>query len=139
MEQRSENARMREIAERLIATEPLLAHLRGSSVLIGYLVSDKERTSRGRTVYGECEKVPDKYRWAVPYDFTVTVYWPNASRFDDRRMEALLIHELLHIGIEVDGNEERYSIVPHDVEDFRAIIDRYGLDWHAEDRQTASP
>lgn len=40
-------------------------------------------------------------------------------------MEALIYHELLHIGI--DG--EKYSVIPHDLEDFKAVIDRYGAHW----------
>ena len=51
------------------------------------------------------------------------------ERFTDEQLEILLLHELLHIGIQWDGNEETYSIIPHDVEDFRAIIERYGIGW----------
>jgi hypothetical protein len=27
------------------------------------------------------------------------------------------------------GEEVKYIVNPHDVEDFRAVIDRYGIDW----------
>lgn len=39
-------------------------------------------------------------------------------------------HELLHVGIGVgrDGREA-YSVLPHDLQDFRLIVGRYGTDW----------
>lgn len=45
-------------------------------------------------------------------------------------MRILILHELLHVGIDVDGNEESYRIIPHDIEDFRLVLERYGLDWN---------
>ena len=94
-----------------------------------YMSSEHEKKSNGRLVFGQCEKVPDKYKWAVPCDFTITIFEPNVERFSEEQLKALLFHELLHVGIHTDGNEEVYSIVPHDVEDFRIIIDRFGIDW----------
>ena len=129
MEDRRLSDGYRMLAEDVIAADDRLLSVRESSVSVGYLVSDKERMSRGREVYGECEKVPDKYRWAVPYDFTITVYEPNACRFTDDQKRILMLHELLHIGVERDGNEERYYIRPHDVEDFEAILEEYGMGW----------
>ena len=44
-------------------------------------------------------------------------------------MKILILHELMHVGIIKDGNEESYFVRPHDIEDFRDIIVQYGLDW----------
>ena len=88
-----------------------------------------EKKSNRREVYGQCEKVPDRYRWIIPYDFTITLFEPNIERLDDEQIRILLLHELMHVGIDVDGNEETYYVVAHDVEDFRDIIDKYGMDW----------
>lgn len=129
MELRSLSEPWRELAEELIAADGRLAHIRESDVSIGYLVSDRERVSQGREVYGECEKVPGKYRWAIPYDFTIVVYEPNTCRFNEEQRRILMLHELLHIGIERDGYEERYSIRPHDVEDFETILEAHGWEW----------
>ena len=50
--------------------------------------------------------------------------------FTEDQMRILLFHELLHIGIEfTEDGQEKYSIKPHDYEDFKIIIDRYGTDW----------
>ena len=129
MDHRQENGQYRELAEALIATEPLLDGVRRSSVRIAYLSSDYAKTSKRRPVYAECEKVPDRFRWSVPYDFAVTVFEPNCEHLDGDQMAVLMLHELLHVGVERDGNEETSHVVPHDVEDFKAIIDRHGLEW----------
>lgn len=48
----------------------------------------------------------------------------------EKQLEILLFHELLHIGIEpADDGGENYSIIPHDMEDFKIVIDKYGTDW----------
>lgn len=129
MDIRTINEHYSELAFQLIKEEPALAHIRKSNVTIVYLSSEHEKKSNGRLIFGQCEKVPDKYKWAVPCDFTITVFEPNVERFSEEQLKALLFHELLHVGIRTDGNEEAYSIVPHDVEDFRVIIDRFGIDW----------
>ena len=38
----------------------------------------------------------------------------------------LLFHELLHVGIDVgEDGAERHSVRPHDLEDFRACVERW--------------
>lgn len=118
------------IGNDLIQTEEILSDLRESEVTIMYLGSEYEKTSQGRTIFGQCEKVPEKYKWAVPCDFTVTIFEPNVERFTEEQMRILILHELMHVGVLKDGNEETYFIRPHDIEDFRDIIDRYGLEWN---------
>lgn len=129
-ETRNINYHYAEIARDLIETEPLLSDIRQADVTIIYLSSDKEKKSKGRQVFGECEKINPKYKWAIPCDYTITVYEPNVLTFTEAQIRILLFHELLHIKIDLgeDGGE-KYGINPHDIEDFRTIIDRYGLDW----------
>lgn len=129
METRYQSEEYSQIGMELIGTEPSLKHIADSDATIVFLASDSERTRKGRPIYGECEKVPAKYRWAVPCDFTITVYEPNVERFTDEQKRILLLHELMHVGIEVDGHEERYYTVPHDIEEFFEVIERYGMGW----------
>lgn len=131
MENRSLNEEYSVIAADLIKNEPLLNDIKESEVTILYLSSDYEKKSKGKIVCGECEKIPDKYKWSIPADFTITIYEPNVIVFTDEQMKILLLHELLHVGIKfTDGGEESYFVRPHDIEDFRHIIDKYGLDWN---------
>lgn len=129
MENRAVSDEYAHIGEELILTAPELESIRDSGVRIIFLGSDYEKKSQGRTVFGECEKIPGKYRWAINYDMAIIVYEPNVERFTEEQLRILLLHELMHVGVKVDGNEETYCVVPHDVEDFRAIIDKYGMDW----------
>ena len=129
MENRTINEEYEEIGKRLIKRDKLLRDIRNSSVRIVFLSSDHEKNSKGRIIYGECEKIPDKYKWIIPYDFAITIFEPNVERFDEKQIRILILHELLHVGIELDGNEEKYYVRPHDIEDFRVILKRYGKDW----------
>lgn len=119
-----------EMAAKIIEEEPLLTDIANSHATIIYLGSDNPKTAKGKTVCGECEKVQDKNKWAIPADFTITVFEPNVAGFTEDQMRVLLFHELLHVGIEfTEEGQEKYSIRSHDYEDFKTIIDRYGTDW----------
>lgn len=117
------------IGRELIENEPELEYIRDSDVKIIYLSSDCKKRDGNKITRGMCERVQDKYRWSIPCDFTVTVFEPNVENFDEEQMRILIFHELLHIGIEEKNGKEVYSIVPHDLEDFRTIIRRFGVDW----------
>lgn len=130
MDNRKINLYYTDIALALVANEPSLEHIKNSNVTIIYLESDYAKTSKGKLVFGQCEKVADKYKWGIPADFTITVFEPNVEKFTDDQIRTLLHHELLHVGIDkkADGSES-YSIVDHDIEDFKLILDKYGTDW----------
>lgn len=114
------------IAQKLIDTEDALLDIRRNDVTIVYLSSDKEKKSKGKIVCGECEKIPEKYKWAIPADFTIVIYDPNCEGMTDEQMKILLLHELMHIGITEEG---RFFVRPHDIEDFEDIIKEHGLHW----------
>lgn len=120
-----------EIAAEIIKEETeLLADIRNSEATIIYLGSDCPKKSKGKVVLGECEKVANKNKWAIPCDFTITVYEPNCFGLSRDQIKILLLHELLHVGIKFeDDGTEKYYIKPHDYEDFKVITDRYGTDW----------
>ena len=130
MDSRYPSPQVEAIAEQLLASESCLAYIAESEVRIAYVTSEAEKHSGGKTVFAQCERIPDRFKWAIPYDFMVTVFVPNVERFTDDQMRILILHELLHVGIEVDGKEESYRIIPHDIEDFRLVLERYGLDWN---------
>ena len=118
-----------EIMNRVLENYPELNYIRESQATIICLTSEHEKKQNKKTVFAECEKIPEKYKWSVPCDFTITVFLPNVERFTEEQKEILMYHELLHVGIDVDGNEEKYRIIPHDIEEFRSVIEQFGLDW----------
>lgn len=130
MENRVIREEYAEMAKKIIDEEEMLSDIANSQATIVYLGSDYAKMSKGKVVCGECEKVADKNKWAIPCDFTITIYEPNCVGFSDEQMRILLFHELLHVGIEfTDDGSEKYSIRPHDYEDFKVVIDRYGTEW----------
>ena len=130
MDTRTLNEKYAEIGAKLIEEEDALIDIANSQAIIAYLSSEHKKMNAGKTVFAQCEKVAEKYKWGIPADFTVTVFEPNVEGFSDEQLRILIFHELLHIGIEFneDGSES-YTIKPHDLEDFKLIIDRFGTDW----------
>lgn len=131
MEHRQINENYQRIAESLIDTEPDLAYIKNSRVRIAYLESDNaKKADTDKLVLGECEKVQAKNKWAINYDFTITLFKKNLVGLSADQIRIVMFHELLHIGIE-QGSEgsELYSVRKHDLEDFKLIIDKYGTDW----------
>lgn len=116
------------IGAELIQAEKSLNWIRETEVSIGFMSSNKAKVSNGKTVFGQCERVPDRYKAFITYDFLITVYEPNVIDFTSQQIRILLHHELLHCGVNMNA-EPTYKVVPHDVEEFNEIIDRYGLDW----------
>lgn len=119
------NELYQQIAKELIESEPELEYIKNADVSIICLSSNHEKKTKKKIVFGQCEKIADKYKWGIPCDFTITVFEPNVAGFTPEQMRILIFHELLHVGI--DG--EKHFINPHDLEDFKTIIDKFGVDW----------
>lgn len=130
MDSRQINEHYAEIARELIETEPSLEDILNSDVQIIYLSSNHKKKNGEKVVFGQCEKVQEKYKWSIPCDFTITVFEPNCEGFTEEQLKILLFHELLHVGIELkEDGTEAYSVKDHDLEDFKEIIERYGTNW----------
>lgn len=113
------NEEYAKIGAKLIETDEALIDLKGADCSIVYLSSDLEKKDKGRDVLGQCEKIADKYKWGIPADFTITLFEPNIQGKNIERI-------ILHVGIAPGGD---FYVRPHDVEDFKVLIDRYGTDW----------
>ena len=118
------------LADEVLQEYEELEYIRKSNVSITFLASTHEKKKAGKLVLGLCEKVADKYKWGIPCDFTITIFEPNVEGMTDDQLKILLFHELLHVGIEEnEDGTENYSTQPHDLEDFKLIIDKFGTDW----------
>ena len=110
--------------------EKLFPRLQGCR--IAWLASTKAKKSKNRIIFAECKKFDkDKLAWLTEqeYDFTITVYEPNCQDFyfDDRKYAILLEHELMHVGFDPETGD--CTLIPHDAEEFKRIIAKYGIDW----------
>lgn len=125
--------RYEELGEAVIGEHPELAFIHHYQVKIGYMVSNKKKKSSGRAVFADCRKVQDYYKAEfIPYDFLITVYQENcdAAAFTEEEYRILMFHELLHVRADMnDKGEIRFSVAPHDIEDFAVILKQYGLGW----------
>ena len=119
------NDEYQQIAQEVIEEFDELSYLRCGDIQIILLSSDAEKKKGSHLVFGVCEKIPDKYKWSIPCDFTVTIFDTNIAEFSDEQLRILIFHELLHVG--VDG--DRLYVREHDLEDFKEIIDRFGTHW----------
>lgn len=131
MEHRQINENYASIAQELIEKEPELAYIKDSRVRIAYLESDQsKKADKDKVVLGECEKVAAKNKWAIAYDFTITLFKNNLIGLSPAQIKIVLFHELLHVGIEPGADDDEiYSVRKHDLEDFKIIIDRFGTEW----------
>lgn len=103
-----------------------LDYIKHYDITIIYLESDHEKKSKDKIVLGQCEKVAEKYKWGIPCDFTITLFNPNLAGLSQEQIKTVLFHELLHVGIKKDGS---LFVRPHDLEDFKLIINKFGTDW----------
>ncbi|MDO4460665.1 MAG: putative metallopeptidase [Clostridia bacterium] len=123
------------IANKLIAELPEFEELRDSGVRIAFLESDEEKKKNRKIIFGDCAAVnKSRYDWCCPFDFLITVYKPNCELFgfDRDKYITLIRHELHHAGVDNDGDEPKYYVIPHDVEEFWDIINDKGLDWQVK-------
>lgn len=96
---------------------------------VDYLWKRTGGESAGRTVLGKCVKVGSlaKYYLNATVLEGTWVIWiaaDNCALITERQMEALVFHELLHTGI---NDKLKAKLRPHDVEEFRAVIEEYGF------------
>ena len=117
----------RRLGERIIKEHEDLHWIKECKISIGYVESDKDKRTNGKIIYADCNKVQPLYKAYVPYDFIIRLYTTNTLMLDEKQLDILMYHELLHVGMEDNGEPK---IVPHDIEDFKCILDRYGLDWN---------
>lgn len=113
----------------VIDAVPGLRWIREAGVRIAFLKSYKEKKHSGKPVLGECTKVQPLYGPFCPYDFLITVFAANMAGLSLNQLKVVLWHELLHIGMNEKNGTLTYVVEPHDIEDFREIVDRFGLDW----------
>lgn len=97
-----------------------------SGCTICYMISDKAKKNGNMITYADTEKLSEKLSTLTGIDFVITFY-KDADGLTAQAKRILMEHELMHVGWEPDGIKK---IIPHDVQDFAAIISRYGLQWH---------
>lgn len=120
------------IAADLIQTCPELAHL--ADLTLVYLWKRKGGQSQGKVNFGFCQKASGLVKF---FSEATWIIWlaadhVNAYEMTRRQVEALLHHELLHAGEEVDEEGKKKPVVAgHDFDGFSHNVERYGL-WNQD-------
>lgn len=99
-------------------------HLRGRR--IGYLYRQKMERN-GKTVLGKASKVGSKLAYFSNLEFLIEINWQAWASLTARQRIALVDHELSHFGIEDTDEGEKLLMIPHDLEEFNAVVQRWGM------------
>ena len=135
-----ESINLRNLAENLIKE-----HHENLKVLkIAYEFRDEAAISNGKVVAGKCIRVDDRNLTLHGYDVIIELAKDVWSEATNKYQTAIMDHELSHIGIrfEEDGepsrdpssNRIKVFLRHHDIEEFAAVLERYG-DYHADLRE----
>ena len=98
---------------------------------IGYVVSEDAPERNGRATLADCIPIKkDHQRQFNHHDYLIKIYSPNVAYMNEAQKRILMEHELMHIkASENEDGELKIGIRHHDVEDFKEIVKKYGMDW----------
>lgn len=112
------------IAEDLIGKHAItFAHLRELEILYMLRRVDGDVAAKTIDALAKCVKAPAIWRDAYGVDVAIWVderYW---QRFDERQRHAVVMHELLHIGVNDAG---KVKLLDHSIEEFGLVVATYG-------------
>ena len=97
---------------------------------VEYLFSLKAMKAKGRRLYAKIVLSPELHSLIHGIEAMVIIDKELWETLDGNRREAVIFHELCHL--ESDG-EGGLSLRSHDLEEFRAVVRRYG-DWTGDVR-----
>lgn len=106
----------------LVAT--LHRHLVGAD--IGYVFRENMAT-HDRTTLAKASKAGAKLGFFAGLDLCIDVNHTAWLTLSNEQRVALIDHELCHFGVEDTDKGLRYALLSHDVEEFGAIVTRWGL------------
>lgn len=94
---------------------------------VGFVFRETAQRTNGKEVLGAAQKMTEKLQVAgLDLDFIIWVSAADWTKMTIIQKQALLDHELCHCLYE-DGEAR---IRPHDFEEFKEVIERWGL-WHS--------
>lgn len=114
--------------DELVARYPELAFL--DSLEVAVLWKAVGGKAKGRPVLGKCTRPSGLLAYFSRADFVIWIAADhvrerNGVGLTEQQVEALLYHELSHIGW--DDEADKPIVVGHDLEEFRKVVERYGL------------
>ncbi len=117
---------LRDIVKETIMAYDRFEILREAKILVLYC--DRDKKSRGKRVFADTRKTNELYRFLTGVDFIITFY-AGVEMMSETALRVLAYHELLHVGYETRGDSVVTRVIPHDIEDFSDVIERFGINW----------
>ena len=114
--------KLKTLANKIINKYPEFSFIREWNVKIGYVIS-QERKAGEKIIYADCRKVQEVYKAYLPFDLIITFYERNTGFLNENQLKILMYHELKHITM----GEKGLKLQPHNIEDFRDILEKYGI------------
>jgi hypothetical protein len=102
-------------------------HKHLANAKIGYLFREK-MAEHDKTKLAKASKVGAKLAFYTDLDFLIEVNHEAWMTLSQEQRVALIDHELCHFGVEDDTKgDTRHLLLSHDVEEFEAIVKRWGF------------
>jgi hypothetical protein len=103
-----------------------VVHTHLANAAIGYIFKEDAK-KLDKQQLGSAQRVGGKIAFFTGLDFIIEINWTAWMRLAPPQRVALIDHELCHC-VRSDGETgPRYELVTHDVEEFSAIVHRWGL------------
>jgi hypothetical protein len=121
------DSKLEEWAKAIIVKYPEFSHLYAANILI--LWKKKGATSHDRLTFGTCQKPSSMLRHFAQCDFIITLSANHcrSRQFTYYQIEALIYHELSHIGYDIDDDgKHKLFLQGHEFEGFPGEIQHYG-------------
>lgn len=100
---------------------------------IAFVFRSEAGLSGGKRVLGQASKAPAKFAPFMDLDGLVWLAEDVWYQMSETQKKALIDHELCHFIVGMDGS---FGLRGHDIEEFQAVIDRWGL-WDMDLRTIA--
>lgn len=95
---------------------------------ICYMFRSEHQKAGGKVVLGKCSKQSDKLKILHGFDFIIEFAHDIWQQLTDIQRQALILHELKHIEItESKEGELKLRVAKHDLEEFRDVVEIFGL------------
>ena len=114
-----------ELAKQVIAEKNLDLHPARIKYLLVY-------PNINKTTGGRCTRASNLLKFYGEVDYVIELSGEFYDQLDEDRKKILLWHELKHpMPVMNDKKGEwEFKLRRHDIEDFYAIINEHGIDWH---------
>lgn len=121
---------LRLLGEKIIKKFKEFSFIKEYDIKIGY-VNSYESKGGEKITYADCRKLQEVYKAYLPFDYIITFYDRNTGILSDNQKKILMLHELKHIGVGMNG----LKMIQHDIEDFSDILTEFGLDWNGYNKE----